>query len=390
MSLEEAFYTTYGQAAGYCASAPGRVNLLGEHVDYNDGPVLPAAIDRRVTLLAQPDPRRMVTLQALDLGETSRFSLDNLEAKRDLDGRPLPHWCLYPAGVAWALRQSGYSASGLQGVFNSTIPVGSGLSSSAAIQVVFAVLWRELGGWSIGPMELAQICLRAEREYVGLSCGLMDQFASLCGVEGHALYFDTRSLTWEALALPQDTAIVVADSGVRRSLTESGYNERQEECEQALGLLQQWLPRMRSLRDISTTEFAAYSDRLPPALRMRAEHVVKEIARVQSARSALLRADRQAFAALMYAGHASLRDLYQVSTPELDSLVALARRLPGCCGARLTGAGFGGCTVNLVQQASLEEFQHGLAAGYREACGREADVFACQAAAGARCERMGD
>jgi galactokinase len=202
-------------------------------------------------------------------------------------------------------------------------------------------------------------------------------------VAGHALYFDTRNLTWHPYPLPTGTAIIIADSGVRRSLTNSAYNDRRAACEQAVDYLRQFLPEIESLRDIKTTEFAAYAPYLPPVIRSRAEHVVKEIARVESATTALQRNDPQAFGALMFAGHASLRDLYEVSTPELDALVAFAHTIPGCWGARLTGAGFGGCTVNLVELSSAEEFIKKLKQGYLEATGRLAQVYLCYASQGA-------
>jgi galactokinase len=211
----------------------------------------------------------------------------------------------------------------------------------------------------------------------------MDQFASACGVEGHALYFDTRSLEWHPVPLPAGTALVIADSGVRRSLKESAYNERRRSCEQAVELLRRYLPTIHSLRDVSPTEFAAYGAVLPAVVHRRAEHVIKEIARVHSAVRALRRQETVSFGALMYAGHASLRDLYEVSIPVLDALVEIARGLPGCFGARLTGAGFGGCTINLVEGDQVQVFMDGLIDAYHRQTGRQAQVYLCQASAGA-------
>jgi galactokinase len=232
-------------------------------------------------------------------------------------------------------------------------------------------------------MSLAKLCQRAENVYVGVNSGLMDQFASAHGVEDHALYFDTRSLEWIPVPLPPGTAIVVADSGVRRSLANSAYNERRAACEQAVELLRSNMPGIHSLRDVSPQEFAAYSTYLPEIVRKRAEHVVKEIARVESAVNALRRQDAHAFGALMFAGHASLRDLYEVSIPELDILVSIARGLPGVIGARLTGAGFGGCTVNLVEEGQATDFIEGLHRAYREQTGNKAQVYLCKASQGA-------
>ena len=381
--LHHAFTERFGRPPELVVRAPGRVNLLGEHVDYNDGLVLPAAIDRAVYIAAAPSGSACSRLHALDLGKQVDLRLEALEDRQDADGRPLPGWARYPAGVAWVLGQEGLQPAGILAAYTSNIPIGSGLSSSAAVEVGFATLWQALGGWPLERLALAQLCQRAENRYVGVSCGLMDQFASACGVREHALYFDTRSLEWEPAPIPSDIALVIADSGVRRSLAHSGYNERRQACEQAVRELQVYLPGIRSLRDVATTELAAYAPFLSEIPRKRAEHVVKEIARVGSALSALQRGDRQAFGALMYAGHNSLKNLYEVSTAEIDTLVELTRHIPGCIGARLTGAGFGGCTINLVEVEQAEAFIAGLREGYRQASGRTAQVYLCRASQGA-------
>lgn len=381
--IKLAYRKKFGSEPEIIAQAPGRVNLLGEHVDYNDGFVLPAAINRSVIFASSPRADNLVHIHPLDLGKQVVFDLANLEDKRDIHGGSLPAWALYPAGVAWALTQKGYPVRGLNAVYRSNVPIGAGLSSSAAIEVGFAILWNKLGAWQAAPLEIAQVCQRAENAYVGVSCGLMDQFASACGVEGHALYFDTRTLAWEKAPVPGSTSIVIADSGVRRSLTTSAYNERRAACETAVDMLKQYMPHIGSLRDVPATEFAAFGYILPETIRKRAEHVVKEIARVQSAFSALQRDDRRAFGALMYAGHKSLRDLYEVSTPELDLLVALSRDITGIIGARLTGAGFGGCTVNLVESEKADAFIDELSKNYSSETGREAKVYLCQASEGA-------
>ena len=343
MSLASRFEQIFGQAPQVETRAPGRVNLLGEHVDYNQGVVMPVAIDRVVTLVAAPTSDSVVTYHALDLGKQVAFNLSDLDKKCDLSGNPLPNWALYPAGVAWALLQAGLPLHGMQAAYTSDIPIGAGLGSSAAVEVAFASTWQALCGWESDKMTLAKHCQRAENDYVGVTSGLMDQFASACGVEGRVLCFDTRSLEWRLLELPPGTSIVIADSGVRHSLATSAYNERRSACEQAVQLLRKHLPEIKSLRDVSTVEFAAYSMYLPLQIARRAEHVVKEIHRVDQAMIALKRGDASMFGGFMFASHKSLRDLYEVSLPELDSLVEIARGLPGIYGARLTGAGFGGC-----------------------------------------------
>lgn len=388
VNLQFLFTEHFGSQPEFLARAPGRVNLLGEHVDYNDGPVLPAAIDRAVHLASAHNQPGVIHLLAYDLGEEVTFRLDALQDRRDQHGDPLPHWALYPAGVAWALREAGLKVHGIQALYSSGVPIGAGLSSSAAVEAAFAVTWQALGGWEIDRMDLARLCQRAENQYVGVACGLMDQFASLHGVSDHALYFDTCSLEWQPLPLPADNALVIADSGVSRGLAGSVYNQRRAECQQAVEILRQYLPGMHSLRDVSPTEFAAYSAFLPPIIRKRAEHVVKEIARVESAVNALKLGEWHSFGAKMFAGHASLRDLYEVSSPELDALVDIARDLPGCYGARLTGAGFGGCTVNLVEQSKTSDFIQGLQSAYRDRTGREAKIYSCRASDGATAERI--
>jgi galactokinase len=383
VSLNSAFAKKFGYMPAFIARAPGRVNLLGEHVDYNDGPVLPAALDMAVQLAFAPKGDGLTTLHALDLGEWVTFSLESIQEKKDWQGQQLPNWARYPAGVAWALQEAGLSAPGMQAVYSSDIPIGSGLSSSAAVEVAFAVAWQALGGWEADRMKIAQLCQKAENIYVGVASGLMDQFASAHGVAGKALYFDTRSLEWYPVPLPPATALIIADSRVPRSLTASAYNQRRAACEQAVELLKKYKPEMHSLRDITPVELAAYQEFLPDEIGKRAEHVVKEIARVHSAVRALELEETRSFGALMYAGHASLRDLYEVSTPELDALVETARSLRGYIGARLTGAGFGGCTINLVEETQAARFIEGLKIGYHNKTGQEAVVYLSQASAGA-------
>ncbi len=362
--------------------APGRVNLLGEHVDYNDGPVLPVAIDKTMKLAFEPRPDDVVELSALDLGEKTAFRITDLDKKVDLDGRPLPSFALYPASVAWAIREAGFKVQGMRAAYTSNIPIGSGLSSSAAVEMGFASAFMQLGGWDIDRMDLVRLAQKGENEFVGVHSGLMDQFASLFGMANHALYLDTRDLSWEPVPLPQDVAIVVANSNVPRKLAESAYNDRQSACQKAVSLLQQTLPDIQALRDLTPTLFNRHAHLLPQPIRKRARHVVEECARVYEAVARLRKGDLVGFGALMAAGHASLRDLYEVSLPELDTLVELAMAQPGCFGARLTGAGFGGCTVNLVRQDKSADFISALASDYAAQTGRRASIYLCQAAQG--------
>ena len=369
--------------------SPGRVNLLGEHVDYNQGIVMPAAIDRTVHIQARVLDEPLVRLQALDLSQDVVFSLANLEKKIDVNGQPLPSWAEYPAGVAQVFIQKGLDVKGIEAAFTSSVPMGSGLSSSAAVEVGFGALWQAAAGWEMERLELAQLCQKAENEYVGMNCGLMDQFACACGVEGHLLWFDVRSLDYRPVPMPANTAIVIADSTMRRSLTSSAYNERRRECEQAVQILKKHLPYIHSLRDVKPADLDRYESDLTEIVRMRARHIVEEIARVELAVGYLEAGDPDGFGRTMYATHASLRDLYQVSIPELDLLVELASAIPGCWGSRLTGAGFGGCTVNLVEESQAEEFIRALKAQYAQKTGKNANVYLCHAHQGVEAERIG-
>jgi galactokinase len=363
--------------------SPGRVNLLGEHIDYNGGVVLPAAIDRAIHLEAEPRHDQVVHLEALEYHQQISFNLSEIADKKDITGQALPGWALYPAGVAWVAAQQGYPLSGIHASFSSNIPIGAGLSSSAALEIAFAVLWQRLGGWKINSIALAQLCQTAENQYVGVNCGLMDQFACLHGVDGSALYFDTRALTWQPVLLPPQSVIVIADSGVRRQLTNSAYNNRRAACKEAVRLLEQRLPGIETLRDVSLSDFNRLAYLLPPEVHLRAQHVVEEIDRVAKSHQFLENGDAAGFGQLMLDCHRSLRDLYEVSCPELDTLVEIAASLPGCWGARLTGAGFGGCTVNLVQESAATEFISQLKKLYFERIGKQAEVYLCRASQGA-------
>ncbi|MHC1783104.1 MAG: galactokinase [Anaerolineaceae bacterium] len=369
--------------ATFMAVAPGRVNLLGEHVDYNDGIVLPAAIDRTVKLNAIPTGDRIVTIEAIDLKQKVSFDLDTLDQKVDVAGKPLPGWAAYPAGVAWVLQRNGLKVSGMRAAFTSDVPIGAGLSSSAAVETAFTVLWQAIGGWELTSMQVARYSQEAENKYVGVNCGLMDQFASAHGVADHALWFDTRSLEWTPLPLPPQTVIIIADSGVRRSLTTSAYNDRRAACEEAVAILKKPRPEIHSLRDVTSEDLEHYGSMMPPVTLLRARHIVDEIERVEKAVTYLKAGDPKGFGQLMFECHTSLRDLYQVSCPELDELVEIAAKLSGCWGARLTGAGFGGCTVNLVKEDKATAFIKKLKAGYLAATGKTAEVYLCRASQGA-------
>jgi len=387
MSLHETiiakFQECFGEVPAHVVRAPGRVNLLGEHVDYNDGFVLPIAIDREIWLAFSPGDMDRTTLSAVDLSEDVSFTPETLLPKTDASGKDLPTWALYPAGVMWALREAGLATPALRGAYTSNVPQGSGLSSSAAVEMAFVLAWQTLGGWELPPMERALLGQKAENQYVGVNCGIMDQFASACGEQDRLLHLDCRSLEWHTLPLPNDIAIVIADTKMRRALTSGEYNKRRADCEEAVRILSQKLPRIKSLRDVSVDAFNQYATQLPERVEKRARHVVEEIERSVRAIPLLEQGDMAEFGKLINQCHTSLRDLYEVSIPELDTMVEVAQSLPGCYGARLTGAGFGGCTVNVIAREQADAFSSSLAAGYEDETGFPPEIYVCSASRGA-------
>ena len=349
--------------------APGRVNLIGEHTDYNDGYVMPAAIGLEIRIAYVPTDDRRVELTLDQTGESAAFGLDAI-------GPPTGRWIDYVAGTARSLAEAGAPLRGFRGLLTSTLPRGSGLSSSAALEL--AAAWA-LGGDeppALDGMTLARRCQNAENTYVGVQCGLMDQFASSLGVAGAGLFLDCRSLEWHPVALPlAELALVVCHSGSRRRLDDSAYNQRRAECERAVEAIAVHEPAVRSLRDVDAAMLARHIADLDPVAARRARHIVDENARVLAAEAALAAGDFAEVGRLFAASHDSLRDLYQVSSPELDALVAIARETPGVVAARLTGAGFGGCTVNLVHRDATEAFRRAIERDYPARTGLRPTVY---------------
>jgi len=359
--------------------APGRVNLIGEHTDYNEGFVLPAAIglEIRIALVPTDDGRVELTLAAS--GERDGFSLDAIPPATGA-------WIDYPAGMAWALQEAGVPVRGFRGMLGSTLPVASGLSSSAALELASA--WAlldppEPAAHGLDGMALARLAQRAENEHVGVRSGLMDQFASSLGQAGSAMLLDCRTLEHQAVRLPlEDHALVVCDSGSPRRLGGSEYNARRSQCEQAVAVIAGDHPDVSSLRDVDAALLERFSDRLDAETMRRCLHVIDENRRVVLAVEALRSGDIATVAGLFAESHASLRDLYEVSSPELDALVELATSMRGTA-ARMTGAGFGGCTVNLVPRHELDRFTSTVTLGYRDRTGLEARVLSVAAVDGA-------
>ena len=379
MSIQQNFERIFNAPPSHLLRAPGRVNLIGEHTDYNDGFVLPMAIDREVRIAARRRADNRVRMVALDFdGARSEFSLDAIAHD---DAHP---WSNYVRGVALMLQARGIALRGLDLVIQGDVPVGSGLSSSAALEVCAAVTFASIGRVEISKVEIAKLCQRAENDFVGVKSGIMDQFISALARADHALLIDCRDLSYQLVPLPRDAAIVICDTMKRRGLVASEYNTRRAECEQAVQLLALKIGKpIRALRDVSPDELARLENDLPVNVAKRARHVVRENARVLDAVAAARRNDLAAFGRLMDESHASLRDDYAVSCAELDAMVEIARRQRGCFGARLTGAGFGGCTVNLVEEKAVAEFSANVAREYAERVGIAPQIYACRAADGA-------
>jgi galactokinase len=352
------------------------VNLIGDHTDYNEGFVLPMAIDREVWFAARARDDRHVRVHSLDFDEDASFALD--------DGGPRGDgWVEYLRGVAWALEEAGRHTQGWDGVAAGDVPKGAGLSSSAALELATARTFAAVSGLPWQPVAMARLAQRAENEWVGVNCGIMDQLISAAGAAGHALLIDCRSLETRLVHLPANAAVVVLDTGTRRGLVESAYNERRAQCEQAA----RWFG-VAALRDVDVRKFESREAELDPTIRKRARHVVTENARTTAAASLLEQNDLAAVGLLMNQSHVSLRDDFEVSRPELDTMVTLAQEQPSCFGARMTGAGFGGCAVALVARAEAPTFARTVAEEYSRAVGLRAAVYVCSASQGASIEAL--
>jgi galactokinase len=368
-ALTRAFRETFGEQAALFAEAPGRVNLIGEHTDYNGGFVLPVAIDRTVVSAALPRDDRKVRVRALDLRQSDDFVLSNAR-RTGGDG-----WRNYVRGVSWALLDEFQRPHGADIAITGDVPRGAGLSSSAALEL--AAAGALIGGEpsQLDGTRLALLCQKAENRFVGVQCGVMDQLAAALCEPSHALLIDCESFDTEAVALP-DIAIVIVDSKVRRNLSATAYNERRRECEESAKRL-----GVASLRD---ADDLAAAGALPDPLSKRARHVIGENLRVLQAVDALRGDDLETVGRLMLESHESLRDDFEVSCPELDLLVEIAISSPGAIGARMTGAGFGGCTVNLVEPEAVAAFSAKVRNEYKAKADIDADAYVCRPSAGLR------
>ena len=357
--------------------APGRVNLIGEHTDYNDGFVMPAAINFDCWVAVSPRPDTKLIVRSDDFDQTCQVDLSENTL------RPSKTWSDYVVGVAVHLRKAGYQLTGANALIHGEVPIGAGLSSSAAIEVASAYAFLDIADCRIDRVQLAKLCQRAENEFVGARCGIMDQFVSLHGRVGHALLLDCRSLEYELVPLPDSVKLVICNTMVKHELASGEYNRRRAEGEEAVRRLSAVIPGIRALRDVNLAQLEQHRTLLPETIWLRAYHVVSENARVLRAVAALRAGNIKEFGRAMAESHESLRDFYQVSCSELDIMVQIANQQRGTYGARMTGGGFGGCTVNLVDFQRAEEFQQQVAHAYEQATGISPQIYICSAADGA-------
>jgi galactokinase len=357
--------------------APGRVNLIGEHTDYNDGFAMPAAIEFYCWVAVSTREDRKLSIYSEEFSAAADADLDSASHQ------PSKTWSDYPVGVALQLEQAGFRLRGANLLIESEVPMGAGLSSSAAIEVATALALADQSGWSPDRVRLAQLCQKAENEFVGARVGIMDQFVSLHGQEDHALMLDCRALTFESLLIPDSVKLVISNTMVKHELASSEYNRRRADCEEAVRRLAEVLPGIRALRDVSLEQLERHQDVLSEVIYKRALHIVTENARVLDSAEALRSGDIARFGMRMAESHRSLRDLYEVSCRELDLMVDLAYQQRGVFGARMTGGGFGGATINLVDARYAGEFKEKMAKAYQKETGLVPQIYICKPAEGA-------
>jgi galactokinase len=375
--LLDGFKARFGTVASIYR-APGRVNLIGEHTDYNDGFVLPAAIEFYCWAAAAPRFDDKLLIYSENFNETVEAGLDSLS--------PLgkKHWANYPLGVAWTLRQSGKPLTGASIYIAGEIPLGAGLSSSAAVEVAVGFALLSLSGHAVDRSELARLCQKAENEFVSAHVGIMDPFVSCYGRAAHALLLDCRSMEHKFVRLPADLQLVICNTMVRHELASGEYNARRAECEEGVRILRMVFPEIRALRDVSLPQLKDNRRNLPQKVFARCRHVITENARVNSAVEALHRGDSKALRPLLQESHRSLRDDYEVSCGELDLMVEIAMAQPGLMGARMTGGGFGGCTINLVESAAVNNFRRNVAEEYFSKTSLTPEIYVSPASEGAQ------
>jgi galactokinase len=357
--------------------APGRVNLLGEHTDYNDGFVLPCALGFSTRVAIFPRQDRKLVIRSEEFSEEFEFDLD------DLPSRAKGVWSDYVVGVAVMLRQIGHSTPGASLLVRGEVPIGAGLSSSAAIEVASALALLSLNGTRLPLPEVAKLCQKTENLFIGARVGIMDQFVSCLGKAGHALLLDCRSLEFKLIPLPENIRLVICNTMVKHEHASGAYNRRRQECDEGVKILTRWYPDIRALRDVCLEQLEQHVGEIPSLIYKRCLHVVCENQRVLNGARYMINGDVGRFGSLMRESHRSLRDLFEVSCLELDVMAEIAESLPGYCGGRMTGGGFGGCTVNLVRSADAQPFTEQITERYQSTIGIKPEVYVCSAGNGA-------
>ena len=375
LALSE-FVRHFGTKPSFVVRSPGRVNLIGEHTDYNDGFVLPLAIDRATWLAVGPRSDNLVRLYSTDFKESAEFALDGLKTDK-------PGWAEYAKGVAEQLLKENLPLRGFDAAIATNVPVGAGLSSSASFSLGITRAFHAVGGFGWDNATMARLCQRVEKERIGVNCGIMDQLIIASAPDGSALQLDCRSLTTKPAPLPAGYAVVILDTKKSRTLAGSAYNERRAQCEAAARYF-----GAKALRDVSIAQLAAAEGKLDPLIWRRARHVVTENDRVEQAMVAMHAGDAGKLGQLMNTSHESLRADYEVSCAELDEISALARTQPGCVGARMTGAGFGGCAVALVKTELAAALVTAVTSGYQKRFGIAPAIYVTKASAGVSHERL--
>lgn len=368
-TLERSFSTYFNAKSEFIVRAPGRVNLIGEHTDYNDGFVLPMAIDRAVWIALSSRADSRVRVRSLELEVDSDFDLHSLTKGSG--------WQEYIKGVAYQLQKAGHELRGFDAIMTGDVPRGAGLSSSAAVELAAAYAFAAVSGFAWDAAQMAKISQKAENEWVGMNCGIMDQMASAACREGCALFLDCRTLEVQHAPLPENISVVILDTSTRRRLVDSAYNERRSQCEEAA----RWFG-VKALRDVSVEEFEK-GNGLSEVVMKRARHIITENARVLEAVNVMKAGNVKRLGELFNASHASLRDDFEVTNEALNQIVECAQEQPSCYGARMTGAGFGGCAVALVREENAQEFAKAVSAAYKQRSGLDASVYVCKASEGA-------
>lgn len=382
--LFSAFHQAYpGHSPDVFVRAPGRVNLLGGHVDIQEGPVINIAIDREVWLAASYGTPDLVRLHAADLNESTVVSLRRLDERADVMGVELPRWARYPAGVAWALQRQGLKVNGIDAVFLGNVLMRAGLSSSAAVEMAFAVAWQALAGWRLEQSELAQSGRASEREYMGVGTGIQDQFTCLHARNEHAIFLDCRSLDHHHIRFPSSARVVICDTNTRRELAGSQYNGRADDCHATVRTISLVDKQVKTLRDVTRERLDDFQSVLTEGQYRRSRHVVTEIARVATGMTALQQGDVATFGQLMNESYFSARDDYQSSSPALDAMWQAATQHPGCYGARYSGGGEAGAIVALVDTGAMDDFITCTSATYEQLAGRAGSLFVVEPVDGA-------